>query len=137
MSSPLAAWRDGIGRVARAPAILIGVWALTLLVSLPLALGLRGMLEQHLGRSLAAETAASGVNYEWWQEFSDQATGLGVTFRPTIIGFGAVLDNLSGDATTLEPQFLKALSDAAITCIYSPSFANCKVGQTIKRAVKH
>ena len=29
------------------------------------------------------------------QEFSDQATGLGVTFKPTIIGFGAVLDNLS------------------------------------------
>ena len=38
----------------------------------------------------------SGVNYEWWQEFSDQAAGLGITFRPTIIGFGAVLDNLSG-----------------------------------------
>ena len=29
------------------------------------------------------------------QEFSDQATGLGATFKPTIIGFGAVLDNLS------------------------------------------
>ena len=29
------------------------------------------------------------------QEFSDQATGIGVTFKPTIIGFGAVLDNLS------------------------------------------
>ena len=81
--------------MARAPAILAGVWALTVLVSLPLALGLRGMIEQHLGSSLAADTAASGVNYDWWQEFSDQATGLGVTFKPTIIGFGAVLDNLS------------------------------------------
>jgi hypothetical protein len=29
------------------------------------------------------------------QEFSDQASGIGVTFKPTIIGFGAVLDNLS------------------------------------------
>ena len=90
-----AAWRDGIGRVNRAPAILAGVWVLTVLVSLPLVLGLRGMLEQHLGSSLAADSAASGVNYDWWQEFSDQATGLGVTFKPTIIGFGAVLDNLS------------------------------------------
>ena len=53
------------------------------------------MLEQHLGASLAADTAASGVNYDWMQEFADQATGLGATFRPTIIGFGAVLDNLS------------------------------------------
>jgi hypothetical protein len=91
----LAAWRDGIRRVNRAPAILIGVWVLTVLVSLPLTLGLRGMLEQHLGSSLAADTAASGVNYDWWQEFSDQAAGLGITFKPTIIGFGAVLDNLS------------------------------------------
>ena len=53
----------------------LGVWALTLLVSLPLALALRGMLAQHLGASLAADTAASGVNYDWMQEFSDQATG--------------------------------------------------------------
>jgi hypothetical protein len=76
--------------------ILLGVWALTLLVSVPLALALRGMLADHLGSSLAADTAAAGTNYEWMQEFADQATGLGVTFKPTIIGFGAVLDNLSG-----------------------------------------
>ena len=93
--SPLAAWIDGARRVNRAPAILIGVWALTLLVSLPLALTLRGMLAQHLGASLAADTAATGVNYDWMQEFSEQASGLGTTFKPTIIGFGAVLDNAS------------------------------------------
>ena len=91
-----AAWVEGIRRVNRAPAILIGVWALTLLVSLPLTLALRVMLAQHLGESLAADTAASGVNYDWMQEFGDQATGLGTTFKPTIIGFGAVLDNVSG-----------------------------------------
>ena len=31
----------------------------------------------HLGRSLAADSAADGVNYDWWQEFTSQATGLG------------------------------------------------------------
>jgi len=89
------AWRDGIRRVNGAPALLAGVWALTLLVSVPMAAAMRGMLAQHLGASLAADTAASGVNYDWMQEFGDQAAGLGVTFRPTILGFGAVLDNLS------------------------------------------
>src|SRR5436190_13991114 len=83
-------------RVARAPAILFGVWVMTVAVSVPLALGLRSLIREHLGESAAADTALSGVNYEWWQEFTDQAAGLGVTFRPTIIGFGAVLDNLSG-----------------------------------------
>jgi hypothetical protein len=89
------AWRDGVRRVTRAPSIVIGVWLLTTLISLPLALSLRVELMNHLGTSLAAESAAQGVNYEWMQEFMDQATGLGTTFRPTIIGFAAVLDNLS------------------------------------------
>ena len=37
-------------------------------------------------------------NYDWWQEFSAQATGLGTTFVPSIVGFGAVLDNLEQPA---------------------------------------
>jgi len=86
---------EGIRRVNRAPAILLGVWTITAAVSVPATLVLRAAIAGHLGKSLAADSAASGVNYEWWQEFSDQASGVGATFRPTIIGFGAVLDNLS------------------------------------------
>ena len=93
--NPLRAWRDGIRRVAAAPLILIGVWVMTTLVSLPLTVALRDEISRHLGASLAADTAASGVNYEWMQEFADQASGLGSTLKPTILGFGAVLDNLS------------------------------------------
>jgi hypothetical protein len=111
--SAVAAWLEGIRRVNRAPAVLLGVWALTLLVSVPLAIALRGMLAQHLGASLAADTAATGVNYDWMQEFRDQATGLGTTFKPTIIGFGAVLDNASSflDAT---PQPIVIAGAAAV-----------------------
>src|SRR3989442_6735360 len=93
--SALGAWWEGVRRVNGALAILFGVWIMTVLVSLPLALAMRDLIEQHLGASLAAETAASGVNYEWMQEFAAQATGLGTTFQPTILGFGAVLDNMS------------------------------------------
>jgi hypothetical protein len=38
---------------------------------------------------------------------------------PAFFAYGSVLDNLSGDATTLEPQFLKPLSDAAINCVFN------------------
>ena len=93
--SAAAAFREGIRRVDGAPALLAGTFAVTLLVSLPLAYALRGMIAAHLGSSLAADAAASGTNYDWWREFSAQATGLGTTFVPTITGFGAVLDNLS------------------------------------------
>lgn len=92
---PLHAWRDGIRRVASAPLLLISVWVMTTLVSLPLTLMMRAEIAGHLGNSLAADAAARGMNYEWMQEFAGQATGLATTFRPTIVGFAAVLDNLS------------------------------------------
>jgi hypothetical protein len=69
--------------------------AVTFLAALPLAIALRGTLEEHLGRSLMANTAADAVNYDWWQEFTSQASGLATTFSPAIIGFAATLDNLS------------------------------------------
>src|SRR5687768_1377442 len=94
-SSAAAAFRDGMRRVNGAPALLAGLCAVTLLVALPLSLALRGMLETAFGRSLAADSAVSGANYQWWQEFLSQAGGLGATFVPTVIGFGAVLENLS------------------------------------------
>src|SRR5262249_4228312 len=63
---------------------------------------LRGMLQDSLGHSLAADSAASGTNYDWMQEFAEQATGVGATFRPAVIGFAAVLDNANAflDNTT-------------------------------------
>lgn len=78
-----------------APAIIGGVFALTFLLALPLALTMRGLIETQLGRSTVAESVAGGANYDWWQEFTSQATGLGTTFTPTIIGFAATLDNIS------------------------------------------
>ncbi|MBP1634638.1 MAG: hypothetical protein H6Q10_1212 [Acidobacteria bacterium] len=95
MTTIFASFLDGVRRVGRAPAVLAGVLLVTLLVALPPAIVLRGLLAGSLGSSLAAEEAARGVNQEWWEEFSSQATGLGATFTPRIIGFGGVLDNLS------------------------------------------
>jgi hypothetical protein len=89
-------WRDGLRRVAAAPALIAGIYCITLLTALPLALSLRDALQDHLGSSLAAGEAADGVNYDWWQEFSGQATGIGTTFTPTIIGFATTLDSVSG-----------------------------------------
>ncbi len=95
MKTILASFLDGWRRVGRAPAILAGVLLLTLLVALPPAIVVRGLLGESLGDSLAAGEAADGVNQEWWEEFQSGATGLGATFTPRIIGFGGVLDNLS------------------------------------------
>lgn len=89
-----AAWVEGTRRVWRAPALLFGVWLATIAIGVPLAAVLRGMIVQQLRQSSVAESVATGASGDWMQEFADQASGIGVTFKPTIIGFGAVLDNL-------------------------------------------
>ena len=112
---PFSAWRDGIRRVTSAPAIVIGVWLLTTLVSLPLTLAMRADIAGHLGNSLAADAAARGMNYEWMQEFAGEAPGLGTTFRPTIVGFAAVLDNLSAYMDNIpRPSAVAAASGAYV-----------------------
>ena len=78
-----------------ASVVLIGVCTVTLLIALPLSIALRGMIETHLGHSLAADAVAARADYDWWQEFLHQAAGLGTTFTQSIVGFGAVLENLS------------------------------------------
>jgi hypothetical protein len=93
-----SAFIDGLRRVQRAPWLVVGLWLSTLLLALPLALALHGQISAHLGDSMVAKTAADGVNYDWWNEFLAQATGVGQTFVPAILGFAAVLKNLSGVA---------------------------------------
>ena len=80
------------------------MFLLTLFVALPLSIALRGMIAAHLGDSLFADTLAAGTSYDWWQEFLAQASGLGTTFVPSIIGFGAVLDNLERRCSTTCPM---------------------------------
>jgi len=54
---------------------------------------------------------------------------------PAFLAYGSVLDNISGDATTLEAQYLKELGPEAIAAIY-PSTAGA--GKTLmRRSVKH
>ena len=85
-------WCDGWRRVVSAPHAIVGVLVLTLAAALPLALTLRDALRDHLGSSLEANQAADGVNYDWWQEFNLQATGIATTFTPSVIGAATTLD---------------------------------------------
>lgn len=89
------AFVDGLNRVKRAPWLVLGVWLSTLLLAMPLAMALHEQLDAHLGASMAATTAASGVNYDWWNEFLAQTSGVGLSFVPAILGFAAVMKNLS------------------------------------------
>ena len=94
----IRAFLDGIGRVVAAPTLIVGLYAVTLVTAVPLGIFVRDAVATHLDSGTAAETAASGVNWEWWEEFQAQADGLPATLEPRIIGFAAVLSNLSAIA---------------------------------------
>lgn len=66
----------------------------------------------------------------------DSPQTCGTSGCPAFFAYGSVLDNASGDATTLEAQYTKALTDAAIACIYNPT-SSCKATSGFRRAVKH
>ena len=74
------------------------------------------------------------VTQENTQPTSDAAANGCTNGCPAFFVYGSVLDNLSGDATTLEPQYFQPLTTDAINCIYSGS---CKTAAPIHRAVKH
>lgn len=91
----IRAFIDGLGRVVAAPTLIVWLYVATLITVLPLGMLVGDAVNEHLGWSTAAETAAHGVNWEWWEEFLLQADGVSVTLEPHIIGFAAVLRNLS------------------------------------------
>jgi len=93
--SSVNAWTSGLGRVGRAPFLVLALWLCTLAITVPPALALHGAIVSHLGESLEADAAADGVNYDWMQEFTDSAGPIGRTLQPDVIGFGAVMNNTS------------------------------------------
>jgi hypothetical protein len=94
---------DGLMRVKRAPWLVVGLWFSTILLALPLALALDSQIADHLGASMAAQSAAEGMNFDWWNEFLAQASGVGKTFVPAILGFAAIVQNISGVADASGP----------------------------------
>jgi hypothetical protein len=112
----IRSWRDGFRRVAGAPAVIAGVYVITLLAALPLATAIAFGINEHLGSSLIANDVADSVDYDWWQEFASQGSFLTLTstFTPSILGFATTLDSVSGllDRRPIVPAIALAL------CVY-------------------
>jgi hypothetical protein len=81
--------------VRRAPAVFVGLCATLTALTAPAAWLVREALTHVFGASLIASDLARGFDLRWWRELSSSAEGLVADVAPSIIGFAAVLRNLS------------------------------------------
>jgi hypothetical protein len=100
-----------------------------------------GQVQQNVSAMFPAFTGATATN-AWVTVEQTNTTPTGDASAngcpngcPAFFAYGSVLDNQSGDATTLEPQYMQALTTAAINCIYNST--GCKGAFNLHRAVKH
>jgi hypothetical protein len=84
----------GLKKTGRIPRMVVTLFLINFAFSLVLAVPIYHSLQESFGSSLVGERMAKGFDYLWWQEFRDEARGLDSTFRPSVIGKGALLDNL-------------------------------------------
>jgi hypothetical protein len=70
---------------------------------------------------------------------SDAAANGCPTGCPGFFAYGSVLDNATTDATTLEPQYFKPITDSQLACLFPApgQTTTCKSTPAAHRAVKH
>ncbi len=76
--------------------MIIFLLVINLTFSLILAVPMYHSLKGSFDSSLVGERMAEGFDYLWWEEYRDEAQSLEQTFTPSIIGKGAILNNLEG-----------------------------------------
>lgn len=86
----------GFKATGRSQKMILLLFIINLLFSLLLAIPMYNSLKDSFGYSEAGDRMAEGFDYLWWEEFRDQSRGLETTFTPSIIGKGAILNNLEG-----------------------------------------
>jgi len=102
-------------------------------------LGPLGQAQPSLGNMFPAFVGATATNaYITIEQRNNVATGNAPRTClpngcPAFFSYASVLDNKSGDATTLEPQYLKAMPDAALAALYPTSSGK----SSARRAAAH
>lgn len=84
----------GLGDALGSPRLLAVLWLALLLLALPAGLLMEESIHSAIGASRVEEGLRQGLDLSWLGEYASRARGLEETLRPSIVGRGAVLDNL-------------------------------------------
>lgn len=85
---------QGFAATGKATKMVLFLFMLNFIFSLILAIPMYNSLKESVGQSEVGNRLAAGFDYLWYEEFQDQAEGLETTFSPSLIGKGAILNNL-------------------------------------------
>ena len=103
----LKALIKGFWRVISSPGLIVWLWLVSIVVTLPLAWVMSESIESSLGGSLVSDKLREGFDMDWFGEFESDAKGLETTFTPTVTGVGAFYNNLeawlTGDLFEMHP----------------------------------
>ena len=84
----------GLGDSLASPRLLAVLWLTLVLVALPAGVLIQESLHAAIGSSRVEEGLRQGLDLSWVGEYASRARGLERTFRASIVGRGAVFDNL-------------------------------------------
>ena len=84
----------GLGDALASPRQLAALWLALLLVALPAGVLIEESIHASIGASRVDESLREGLDLGWLAEHGRRAQGLASTLRPSIVGRGAVFDNL-------------------------------------------
>ena len=85
---------SGAGDALASPRLLIALWLLLLLVALPAGVLIEESIRGSIGASRVEESLRQGLDLGWLGEYQSRARGLEKSVRVSMVGRGAVLDNL-------------------------------------------
>ena len=84
----------GVGDTLGSPRQLGVLWLALLLVALPAGVLIEESIHASIGASRVDEALRDGLDLGWLSEYGSRARGLERSVRPSIVGRGAVFDNL-------------------------------------------
>lgn len=84
----------GLGDALASPRQLVVLWLALLLVALPVGVLMEESIHASIGASRVDEGLREGLDLAWLGEFRDGAEGLAESLRPSVVGRGAIFDNL-------------------------------------------
>lgn len=84
----------GLGDALASPRQLALLWLALLLVALPAGVLIEESIHASIGASRVDESLRQGLDMAWLSEYGSRARGLETSMQPSIVGRGAVFDNL-------------------------------------------